>query len=78
MISKMFEKLENNRLLTHLEKNGLFHDFHYGFSYSWPTADLLTVVFDRTARALNNPGATGALAIDTSKTFGRAWHANLF
>ena len=38
-------------------------------------ADLLTVVSDRIARTFNRPGATRAIALDTSKAFDRVWHA---
>ena len=31
VVSKVFEKLVNNRLDDHLEKSGLFSDFQYGF-----------------------------------------------
>ena len=32
VVSKVFEKLVNNRLVDHLEKYDLFSDFQYGFS----------------------------------------------
>ena len=50
VVSKVFEKLANNRIVDHLEKCGLFSDFQYGFRSSRSTADLLTVVSDRIAR----------------------------
>ena len=56
--SKVFEKLVNNKIVDHLEKCGLFPDFQYGFRSSRSTADLLTVVSDRIARAFNRSGAT--------------------
>ena len=34
MVSKVFEKLVNNRIVHHLEKCGLFSDFQYGFRSS--------------------------------------------
>ena len=37
--------------MDHLETGGLFSDFQYGFRSSRSTADLLTVVSDRIARA---------------------------
>ena len=58
VVSKVFEKLENNRIVDHLEKSGLFSDFQYGFRSSRSTADLLTVVSDRIARTFNRSGAT--------------------
>ena len=32
VVIKVFEKLLNNRIVDHLEKSGIFFDFHYGFS----------------------------------------------
>ena len=77
VVSKIFEKLVNNKIVDHLEKCGLFSDFQYGFRSCQSTADLLTVVSDRTARAFNQSEATRAVALDTSKAFDRVWHAGL-
>ena len=49
VVSKVFEKLVNNRFVDHLEKCGLFSDFQYGFRSSRSTADLVTVLPDRVA-----------------------------
>ena len=51
-------KLVNNTLVNHLEKWFFFSDFKYGFGSSQSTADLLTVVSDRTEKAFNRSGAT--------------------
>ena len=75
--SKVFEKLVNNRIVDHLERCGLFSDFQYGFRFGQSTADLLTVVSDRIARAFIISGATQAVALDISKAFDRVWHADL-
>ena len=75
VVSKVFEKLVNNRMVDHQEKCGLFSDFQYGFRSSRSTADLLTVVSDTIAKAFNRSGATRAVALDISKTFDRFWHA---
>ena len=77
VVSKVFEKLINNRIVDHLEKCGLFSDFQYGFRSSQSTADLLTVVSDRIAMAFNRSGATQAVALDISKAFDRVWNAGL-
>ena len=77
VVSKVFEKLANNRIVGHLEKCGLFTDFQYGFRSSRSTADLLTVVSDRIARAFSRSGATRAVALDISKAFDKVWHAGL-
>ena len=77
VVSKVFEKLVNNRIVDHLEKCGLFSNFQYAFRSSRSTADLLTVVSDRIARAFNKSGAAGAVALDISKAFERVWHPGL-
>ena len=58
VVSKIFEKLVNNRNVDHPEKCGLFSDFQYGFQSSQSTADLVTVASDRIARAFNRSGNT--------------------
>ena len=77
VVSKVFEKLVNSRIVDQLEKCGLFSDFQYGFRSSRSTADLLTVVSNRIARAFNRSGATRVVALDISKAFDSAWHAGL-
>ena len=77
MVSNVFEKLVNNRIVDHLQKCGLFSDFQYRFRFSRSTADLLTVVSDRISRTFNRSRATQAVALDISKTFDRVWHAGL-
>ena len=71
VVSKVFEKLVNDKIVDHLEKKCLFSDFQYDFRPSRSTADLLTVVFDGIPRAFNRSGATRAVALDISKAFGR-------
>ena len=77
VVSKVFEKFVNNRIVDHLEKCDIFSDFQYGFRSPRSTDDLLTVVSDRIARAFNRSGATQAVALDISKAFDRVWHAGL-
>ena len=77
VVSKVFEKLVNNRIVDHLEKCGLFSDFQYGFRTSRSTAHLLVVSPDRIARAFNTSGATRAVALDISKAFDKVWYAGL-
>ena len=77
VVSKVFEKLVNKKIVDHLENCGLFSDFQYGFRSFRSTADLLTVVSDRIARVFNRSGTTQAVALDISKGFNRVWHAGL-
>ena len=71
VVSKVFERLVNNRIVDHVEKCDLFSDFQCGFRSSRSTADLLTVVSERIARAFKRTGATPAVALDISKAFDR-------
>ena len=77
VVSKVFEKLVNNRIVDHLEKCGLFSEFQYGFRSSQSTEDLPIVVSDRIARAFSRSRGTRAMALDISKAFHRVWHADL-
>ena len=77
VVSKVIAILVNNSIVDHPEKCGLFSDFEYGFRSSRSTADFLTVLSDRIARAFNRSGATRAVALDISKAFDRVWHAGL-
>ena len=77
VVSKVFEKLVNNKIVDHLEKCGLFSDFQYGFRSSQSTEDLLTVISDRISRAFNRSGTTRAVAFNISKAFDRVWHVGL-
>ena len=71
LVSKVFEKLVNNRIVDHIENCGFFSDFQYNFRSSQSTTDFLTVASDRIARAFNRSGATRAVALD------RISHADL-
>ena len=77
VVSKVFEKLVNNRIVDHLEKCGLFSDFQYGYRSSRSTADLLTVVSDGISGAFNRSQVTGAVKLDISKAFDMVWYAGL-
>ena len=74
---QVFEKLVNNSIVNYREKCGLFYDICYALRSFQSTADLLTVVFDRIARAFNRSGAAPVVALDISKAFDRVWHAGL-
>ena len=71
VVSKIFKKLVNTRLVDHLKKCCVFSDFQYGVKSSRSTADLLTVASDKIARVFIRSGATRAVAIDISNAFNR-------
>ena len=51
VVSKVFEKLVNNRFVNHQEKCGLFSVLQYSFRFPQSAADLLTVAPGRIAGA---------------------------
>ena len=57
VISKVYQKIVNNRHDDHLQKCAV-SDFQYFFRFSRPTVYLLTVAFDRIAGAYNRSGTT--------------------
>ena len=69
VVSKVFEKLINNRIVDHLEKCGLFSDFQYGSRSCISSVDLLIFISDRIAMAFYRSGAVRAVALDISKAF---------
>ena len=77
IISKIFEALINDALVSHFESNQLFSDNQYGFRSSRSTADLLTVITERFYRALDGGGEASIIALDISKAFDKVWHAGL-
>ena len=77
VVSKVSEKLVNNKIVDHLQKYRLSSDFQYVFRFSLSTADLPTVVSDWIVGTFNKSGATLAAALDISKAFDRVWHADL-
>ena len=77
MVSKVFERLLDNRIVDHQEKCGFFSDLQYGFRSFRSTANLLTVVSHRIARVFSRSGTTQDVALDMSKAFDRVWHACL-
>ena len=74
VVSKVFQKLVNKRIVDHLDKCGLFSDSQYALRSSLSPADLQTVISDRIARAFNRSGSTQAVALDKSKAFDWVWH----
>ena len=77
-LGKSLKNLEvYNRIVNHPGKCDFFSDFQYGMRFSRSTADHLTIVSDRIARAFKRPGATRAVALDISKDFDRVLYAGL-
>ena len=77
MVSKVLEKLINDKLVRHPENFGLFSDFHYGCRLFRCTANLMTVVIERISSFLNISAPTRAIALNISKACDGIWHIAL-
>ena len=77
VVSKVFEKLVNNRIVDHLEKCGLLLISNMDLGLLDQRQILWPDISDRTARAFNRFRATRAVAFDISKAFHRLWQAGL-
>ena len=72
VVSKVFEKLKNNRIADHLEKCGLFSDFQYDqLQIFWQLClmELLGLLAGLRLLELQH--------LIISKAFDRVWHAGL-
>ena len=72
VVSKVFEKLANNRIVDHLEKCGLFSDFqHHQLQIFWQLCliELLRLLAGLRLLKLQN--------FIISKAFDRVWHTGL-
>ena len=77
VVSNMFQKLINKKLVNYLKNGSHFCNFRYGFRFSYSTTDLLRIVPDRITRVFNRFGVTRAIAFDFSKDFDSVWFAAL-
>ena len=59
VVSKIFEKHVNNRLVDHFKEYDFFVGFQYSLRSSCSTTDLLTIVSSRIDWAFNRSGPTG-------------------
>ena len=77
VVSKVFEKLVNNRIVDHLEKCGLFSSMVLGLLdqlqiFSFSQSYLIELL-----GLSNMSGAARAVTLDISKVFDRVWHLDL-
>ena len=78
VVSKVFEKLVNDRLVDHVEKSGPLNDFQYVFRSFRSNAGFLTFASDTVARLSNRSVTTRAVALDVAKAFDKVWYADIW
>ena len=77
VVSKVFEKFVNNRIVVIWRNMDFFSEFQYRFMSFQSTTNLLINVYDRIARTFIRSGAFRAVALDISKVSDRLWHAGV-
>ena len=73
-LSKIFEKVMNNRLASFLEKNDIYDDGQYGFRKKRSTQDAINDFVGTVLDKLNNKETVFAVLIDLSKAFDTCDH----
>ena len=76
-MSKVFQSIINNFLISNLERSSLLSDVQYGFHSSRSTADILTVITERISRSLDLSFQPRSIALDISKAFDKVWRKEL-
>ena len=77
VVSKVFEKLLNNRIVDQLEKCSFFLISSMVLGFLDQLQVFSVFLSDRIAGAFNRSGAPRAVALDISQAFDKVWHAGL-
>lgn len=76
-ISKVFEKVVHNQLMSYFLENNLFYDHQYGFREGFSTELALTEFVDRISTILDKRQIPFAIYMDLSKAFDTLDHSIL-
>ena len=77
IISKVFETIINDHIVSHLDQYSILQDTQYGFRKRRSTIDHLISISHKFCQSIEQYGESYALALDISKAFDRVWHAGL-
>ena len=76
-LGKALDKIQSQRLLTHLVKNNLISTHQFGFMPGRSTTMQLLYITDRWIRALEKEHQVSAVFLDFQKAFDKVWHHGL-
>ena len=76
-MSKVMEKMINNRLIWYLEKNQLLNKHQFGFRKNYTTTDHLLRMKEEINFSLETGNLTLAIALDFTKAFDLVWRDGL-
>ena len=76
-LGKTFERIINNRLKTHLEKNGKLNQDQSGYRAGRSTTDAITNLLQFSKSALTRGRKVLAAFYDVEKAFDKVWHDGL-
>ena len=77
VISKIYERIVNNRLMTFLEKHDVLYQRQYGFRKGMSTSDAILDVIGSLCNKINNKEVVILTLIDLSKAFDTLDHSIL-
>ena len=69
IVSKIFEKLVNARLITFLENNNVLFEHQYGFRRGYSTKHSLVNLMDQISKCVDNKQVTLGIFLDFAKAF---------
>lgn len=76
-ISKLFERIILNRMMTHINENSIFADEQFGFRLGHSTTHQLLRVSNLIRSNKSEGYSTGAALLDIEKAFDSVWHKGL-
>ena len=79
-MGKIFGKILNTRLVTHLERTGTIKESQHGFRKRRSTTSLIANLYERIAREKAGPRRATLVSLvmrDVTKCFDKVWHAGL-
>ena len=77
VLSKVFEKIINNNLVSHIENHNIIPNIQFGFRRGLSTSHALTLAHKTITSALTKSESVGAMSLDVEKAFDRVWHDGL-
>ena len=74
---KLFEKIINNRFISHLDHNNLHNPRQHGFRKNRGTHTATALLYEIIATAIANKNKVNIVLRDISKAFDKVWHNGL-
>ena len=73
-LSKAFESVLNEKIMSHLSAHNFLSDCQYGFRKGRSIGDFFAFLTESWSSSYRDSGETFAVGLDISKAFDRVWH----